>query len=437
MSSLLSTFLYQAFVIGRSTPIEKGDVVQEIEVTNGIIHVVRYHYTRQDVIGLGAGCILAIISTLTCAGLLAYLAFHVTRKNNQLSSNMRAFLSSDLGAYFMCLLVTNFITSLGYATNTRSLRTFVLQSGPMCDFQGVTKASGILGGSFWNSCIATQTFFTVVMRMKTPRWVLPVVLSLGWGFMVIVAIIGPLQHHVMGFGFSFYGPQSVGCYAAAGALRALDWFLALPIIALIALVMMLLLYIGTYMHILGVFRRNSNGNWSFFHKKSTTQDLSNASGSGPWSNHPPSEVTVSKQARAVAQKMLLFPVAYFLTSFLSILGALLNVSGVLASSQILDNVGFALLASSGWIDVLLFVVTRNSLLIRRSVNTTTNARSQIHVTTHQTTFLDLDAAYELQQRSAAASGKSGAEHESFDAPTKTVDNVEADPAVFRVKVFDG
>ncbi|KAJ7603184.1 hypothetical protein B0H17DRAFT_1154799 [Mycena rosella] len=72
------------------------------------------------------------------------------------------------------------------------------------------------------------------------------------GLAQIVAIIGPLQHRVMDFGFSFHSSQSVGCYAAAGALKAIDWFLAT--IALISLVMMLFLYIATYMHILGVFR---------------------------------------------------------------------------------------------------------------------------------------------------------------------------------------
>ncbi|KAJ6466648.1 hypothetical protein DFH09DRAFT_1224186 [Mycena vulgaris] len=102
--------------------------------------------------------------------------------------------------------------------------------------------------------------------------------------MLIIATIGPLQHHALGLGFSFYGPQSVGCYAAAGALRAIDWFLCIPIIALISLVSMFLLYVATYMHILGVFHRNSTGNWSFFHTKSTPQDASHPSGSA-WVGH--------------------------------------------------------------------------------------------------------------------------------------------------------
>ncbi|KAJ6565776.1 hypothetical protein DFH09DRAFT_1472421 [Mycena vulgaris] len=149
-----------------------------------------------------------------------------------------------------------------------------------------------------------------------------------------------LQHHALGLGLSFYGPQSVGATRRRAQLRAIDWFL--------------------------------------------------------------------------------FPLAYFVTSILSILGALLNVTGTLPSSQVLDNVGFALLACSGWIDVALFVVARNTLIVRRTgAGTAANGmngmgRSGIHATTHHTTFLDLDPAdlqHELQQRSGSAHPKAGAEDE--------------------------
>ncbi|KAJ7620467.1 hypothetical protein B0H17DRAFT_1152035 [Mycena rosella] len=71
---------------------------------------------------------------------------------------------------------------------------------------------------------------------------------------------------------------------------------------------------------------------------------------------------------------------------------------------------------------------------------TTNMRSGINGTTHQTTFVYLDPAdsqYELQQRSPHGQLKAETDHQPFDGK-KTTDAREMDAAgMFRVKVFDG
>ncbi|KAJ7662340.1 hypothetical protein B0H17DRAFT_1212031 [Mycena rosella] len=94
----------------------------------------------------------------------------------------------------------------------------------------------------------------------------------------------------------------------------------------------------------------------------------------------------------------------------------------------------------GWIDVMLFVLTRNTLIVRRTRTASTNMRSGINVTTHQTMFVDLDPAdsqYELQQRSPHGQLKAETDHQPFDGK-KTTDAREMDAAgMFRVKVFDG
>lgn len=104
----------------------------------------------------------------------------------------------SVGALFLCLLITDFMSSVGFATNyhfvaqglstigefvasCRFLTSFAdsflsFFAGSACSFQATMYIVAIVAVGYWNVCIAAQTFSVLVLRVKTPRWLLVLVM---------------------------------------------------------------------------------------------------------------------------------------------------------------------------------------------------------------------------------------------------------------------
>ncbi|KAL7415807.1 hypothetical protein BDY24DRAFT_382273 [Mrakia frigida] len=186
-------------------------------------------WSIEDEIGLGFATTIGIISLLSIISLLTYLIRHLLKTRHPQASErshaIRRFLLTDMGAYFTCLLLADLLYSLGYLANLKFLVDYKTSMGGLCTFQGMMFSVGYAGTGWFNSVVSVVTFMILVLRWKIPKWLMPVLVSLGWLFVGFITFLGPVIFAASDYVFPFYGPNNIGCFVLAGGPNYQTWYM--------------------------------------------------------------------------------------------------------------------------------------------------------------------------------------------------------------------
>ncbi|KAL7416615.1 hypothetical protein BDY24DRAFT_428185 [Mrakia frigida] len=325
-----------------------------------------------------AGHLTEILLTKGDAIGQAFQVISTGRKTSKESSrSIRRFLSSDLGIFFLSLMLTDLAPTLAAISNISWVRQRSIHHSAMCDFQGAMNQFGVTGSAVFNLFLAIQTFMLLVLRVQPPKWLKWISLTAGWMFPILMTSLGPALNQS---DFSFFGPTSAGCWLTYGSSNFKAWFWTVPCISLVVLLIMVVLYFGLYLSLSGILDRLT--------ERSTSVPYgSSSSGTRPTTIHPIGAAEKrGREVRQVARKMLWYPAVYSVLSLPIVVSSLLAANGTVLPHMYFI-VADCLFSSLGIADVLIFVATRRHLLTHKSSDSSGTPSGQRGITMNVTTFV--------------------------------------------------
>lgn len=137
--------------------------------------------------------IIGTVSTLAVSGLLLHL-FSVSFISGRGGANKdeRIFLRMHLGAFVVCLLLSDLIQGLSGMFQLVWAANKQIDAGPLCTAQAAMIMFGDLGTAFWNAVVAIHTFWTVVLGKRMSTIAVALLIATGWTLCVVLTIIGPI-----------------------------------------------------------------------------------------------------------------------------------------------------------------------------------------------------------------------------------------------------
>ncbi|SJL12813.1 uncharacterized protein ARMOST_16244 [Armillaria ostoyae] len=93
--------------------------------------------------------------------------------------------------YFVSLLISNVFQSSGTVMNARWLSLNSVYQTDFCAIQGAIKQAGNVGNAIWSLSISIHLFNILFLRWTSNRAAFVAVLTLGWGLVIGIVIIGP------------------------------------------------------------------------------------------------------------------------------------------------------------------------------------------------------------------------------------------------------
>ncbi|PVG04832.1 hypothetical protein CPB86DRAFT_18849 [Serendipita vermifera] len=158
-------------------------------------------YTQSEPFELNTGRRIAVIvtgiigtvSTLSVSLLLLHL-FSVSFISGRTNANKdeRIFLRMHLGAFVVCLLLSDFIQGITGIIQLVWASRGRVTDGPLCTAQAAMLLFGDNGTAFWNVVISIHTFWTVVLGKRMSTVAVAFLIATGWTLCVILTVIGPL-----------------------------------------------------------------------------------------------------------------------------------------------------------------------------------------------------------------------------------------------------
>lgn len=134
----------------------------------------------------------AFLSLFSVLGLLSYISF-ATRKTRRLQ---RWTLSTPLHVYFLSMMISELIQSIGAIMNLRWITEAGVNSGVYCSTQGALKQIGDISVALNTLAIAVHTFSAIVFRWRPrhPRVVSCLVMTAVWLTVVLIILISLATH---------------------------------------------------------------------------------------------------------------------------------------------------------------------------------------------------------------------------------------------------
>ncbi|KAI0842717.1 G protein-coupled glucose receptor regulating Gpa2-domain-containing protein [Hypoxylon sp. FL0890] len=219
----------------------------------------------------------------------------------------------------------------------------IIVGNPICWAQGWFVSTGDLSASCFICAIAIHTYLTVVRGYKPPHWALYLSITGLWVFIYIMAIAGvAATNNGKGAG-GFYVRAAAWCWVNARFEPLRLWFHYLWIF--ISFLATSILYTLIF-----IFLQQKN---------SFSEPLSHSRPSGS------TNTSARRQPQGHHPAFLIYPVIYVLCTAPLALGRVLTMSGRHVSIAYFCLAG-AMIASSGWLDVLLFSTTRHSIIFNAS-----------------------------------------------------------------------
>ncbi|EJD48831.1 hypothetical protein AURDEDRAFT_112865 [Auricularia subglabra TFB-10046 SS5] len=300
-----------------------------------------------------AGIICTVVAgCISLAAVVGFLLFMIVRAfRHPAPSGERRKLMGDkhMTAYFYSLLFSSILKALSVIMSAKWV------SGPMmpsafCSLQAAFKLTGNVGTAVWSMVISLHIFNLLFLSLKPIKWSLPAVLASVWSLLLADVLIGPVA-----FGSKFYGPfdgvdrdDGTSCWITdhhPNARFLLEYFLTglAPFVSVIILTFTLLHLRGNIYFTNGRLKLrlflNGDDAW---HIQMMRDDL-------------------DKSIIATVQRMIWFPMAYFLLWSPVMVSRLMQFAG---DDQPFGFVAFALTvyALTGFVDVVLFVLTRKIIM---------------------------------------------------------------------------
>ncbi|CAG8953924.1 hypothetical protein HYFRA_00010885 [Hymenoscyphus fraxineus] len=232
---------------------------------------------------------------------------------------------------------------------------------PICFAQGWLIQIGDLSSGLWVLAIAIHTFINLVLQKTIPFSMFVVAVVLVWLFCVILTIIGPITHHK-----NFFVPAGAWCWIGEHheTERLSLHYLWIFVSQLGSLVIYISIFFSLRTRLAQTSRsqprvsENSSGLQSqSFHKSTATGTTTIVTGQSQ-SEH----FAVSKQRiLRTARYMVVYPFAYVVLTLPLAAGRVAAMTGRRPSLVYLCVAG-AMMASSGIVDVVLYIYTRKALV---------------------------------------------------------------------------
>ncbi|KAJ7347465.1 hypothetical protein DFH08DRAFT_868056 [Mycena albidolilacea] len=177
--------------------------------------ILRTGYTSRENHGVAVLVVISSCSFTAVIGLL--LAISVSAFNTRswnTDKHPHLFVRSQVAAYFISLLLSDLIQTLGSILNVKWIGDGAVAVGEVCTVQGVLKQIADVSTAIWTLVIAIHTFSLVCLGYKWSRFTFLAVLILGWSGIAALVIAGPASH-TSRHG-SFYGISGYWCWISAG-----------------------------------------------------------------------------------------------------------------------------------------------------------------------------------------------------------------------------
>ncbi|CUA72135.1 hypothetical protein RSOLAG22IIIB_00797 [Rhizoctonia solani] len=351
--------------------------------------------------GLSFIAVAGLSSAISTSLLLSYIVWYSVFNKNQeqpIVRGIRSFARSALGAFFLCLLLCDFLQGAAFAMNFKWAADGSMYHSTACTAQGAISQVGDSGAAIWSLVIAGYTFSLLFLFKKPPIWFTWGVFGAGWIVIILLPIAGPYSIQNLEKAGHFYGLSGAWCWIGDG--YQLERFLYLYMWIFISLGSSIILYGLVYLRFSGRITfeggklawKNPEKGWglgcmsgSAFRDSSVNSSGQSGSGSGSNSVRPPDSAEINgvgKHLKTIARRLMLYPLVY---SVVTIPVAICRL-GVMAGWEppfwlyVFAGMTFS---SSGLTNVLLFIATRHSFIQKVAT-----VRPRIHVTTHQVTVLE-------------------------------------------------
>ncbi|OSX59101.1 hypothetical protein POSPLADRAFT_1060187 [Postia placenta MAD-698-R-SB12] len=222
----------------------------------GIVHHIVIdprHRELEQPSSLIAIVVLAIVSILAVGFFLLYVswvslhAFLERRGIIRGGTWERSFFRTQLGAYTVSLLMSNFIMSIGFIINVRWVELKRVDKGSLCTAQGALTELANTATAYFTAAIAVHVFNSLVCHHKLPAWFCGFAVVSGWVISLIISVI-PLmiKNAPMGPIYAF-GGISCGISKYYPAVRVL--FRLIPVF--FAIVISIVFYFMIYLILRG------------------------------------------------------------------------------------------------------------------------------------------------------------------------------------------
>ncbi|KAH9839442.1 uncharacterized protein C8Q71DRAFT_722360 [Rhodofomes roseus] len=289
-------------------------------------------YSASEARGMAVEVAFAWLSAAACAGLLGALA--ISAWNTRKSVNPHLFVRSHVAAYFVSLLWCDLMQAFSAMLSVRWLNAGAVTLGQYCTYQGFLKQSADVSMAVWTLMIALHTFLVVFLRWSMRRRSLFVMLGIGWGFILLIVIIGPAGYK-SNLG-PFYGINGYYCWIASnyGNQRVVLDLLWLFMGAILSFVLYGLVFLNL--------RGNVTTSGIYFRRDSRMVRL------------------VDEDSVAIAKQMLIYPIAFTILIFPMAIVRFVSWSGTPVTDAA-STFGDTVFLMCGLVDVLLFVLTRRVL----------------------------------------------------------------------------
>ncbi|KAL4241711.1 hypothetical protein ABKN59_000865 [Abortiporus biennis] len=162
----------------------------------------------QTVHGLSFIVEAASLSLLAVLGLLSYIVYSVLRFERGDSRHWAV--STHVHWYFLSLLVSEIIQAIGGIMNVRWIKEAAITEGAFCKTQGVMKQLGDVGVALAALAIAIHTFSVIVFQWRprqSPKIAVTVISGI-WLFMILIMAISLGTHK----GNDYFGDTQYWCW---------------------------------------------------------------------------------------------------------------------------------------------------------------------------------------------------------------------------------
>ncbi|KAF7337234.1 Git3 domain-containing protein [Mycena sanguinolenta] len=177
--------------------------------------ILRTGYTSREDHGVAVLVVISSCSFTAVIGLL--LAISVSAFNTRswnTDKHPHLFVRSQVAAYFISLLLSDLVQTLGSILNVKWIGDRAVAVGEVCTVQGILKQIADVSTAIWTLIIAIHTFSLVCLGYKWSRFTFLAVLVLGWSGIATIVIAGPASQ-TSRHG-SFYGISGYWCWISAG-----------------------------------------------------------------------------------------------------------------------------------------------------------------------------------------------------------------------------
>ncbi|KAK3379260.1 G protein-coupled glucose receptor regulating Gpa2-domain-containing protein [Lasiosphaeria ovina] len=237
-----------------------------------------------------------------------------------------------------------------------------------CFAQGWLVSTGDLASSCFITAIAFHTYLGVVRNYKPPQWALNLTVVGLWVFDYLLAILGPVMTN--------NGREYGGFYVRAAAwcwmnVKYDTYRLVLHYLFIfISLAMTSIVYTLIFLHL----RNRSQSLRAHANTSLTDSETGTTNGAGSGSMDPKTALRAHSSTAAIEvhsgghhNAFLLYPVIYVVCTAPLAVGRIVSMAGVNVPVSYFCVAG-ALISSNGWLDVLLWGVTRRRLLFGSDID---------------------------------------------------------------------